>query len=94
MCYCVHLNTIFLPSCCQLELRSEGKYVVVEINDKVELVVGMESDQMEEVLLGTIRLALGGMLVDQKRLLHSVSQTMLHISFSSFHYNGVRFVFL
>ncbi|KAF4084765.1 hypothetical protein AMELA_G00109620 [Ameiurus melas] len=54
----------------KLELRSEGKYVVVEINNKVELVVGMESDQTEDVLTGKIRLALGGMLVDQKWLLH------------------------
>lgn len=69
---------MFFPLCYQLELRSEGKYVVVGINNKVELVVGMESDQTEEVLTGKIRLALGGMLVDQKRLLHPVSQTMLH----------------
>ncbi|KAM9462054.1 sex hormone-binding globulin [Clarias gariepinus] len=55
----------------KLELRSEGKYVVVEINHKVELMVGMESDQTDDVLTGKLRLALGGMLVDQKKLLHS-----------------------
>ncbi|KAB5555838.1 hypothetical protein PHYPO_G00038750 [Pangasianodon hypophthalmus] len=60
----------------KLELRSEGKYVIVEINNKVELVVGMESDQTEDVLTGKIRLALGGMLVDQKRLLHPFNPEM------------------
>ncbi|XP_053495349.1 sex hormone-binding globulin [Ictalurus furcatus] len=60
----------------KLELRSEGKYVVVEINDKAELVVGMESDQTEDVLTGKIRLALGGMLVDKKRLLHPFNPEM------------------
>ncbi|KAG7324803.1 hypothetical protein KOW79_011119 [Hemibagrus wyckioides] len=60
----------------KLELRSEGKYVVVEINNKVELVVGMESDQTEDVLTGKIRLALGGMLVDPKRLLHPFNPEM------------------
>ncbi|TTA26192.1 Sex hormone-binding globulin [Bagarius yarrelli] len=59
-----------------LELRSEGKYVVVEINNKVELVVGMESDQTDDVLTGKIRLALGGMLVDQKRLMHRFDPEM------------------
>lgn len=63
--------------------------MVVEINDKAELVVGMESDQTEDVLTGKIRLALGGMLVDKKRLLHPVSQATLHIVFSSSAYYGV-----
>ncbi|KAK2866711.1 hypothetical protein Q7C36_002767 [Tachysurus vachellii] len=60
----------------KLELRSEGKYVVVEINNKVELVVGMESDQTDDVMTGKIRLALGGMLVDQSRLLHPFKPEM------------------
>ncbi|XP_062858916.1 sex hormone-binding globulin [Trichomycterus rosablanca] len=60
----------------KLELRSEGKYVIVEVNNKVELVVGMHSDQTEDVLLGVIRLALGGMLVDQNRLLHPFKPEM------------------
>ncbi|KAI5616027.1 sex hormone-binding globulin precursor [Silurus asotus] len=54
----------------KLELRSEGKYVVVEINNQAKLELGMKSDQTDEVLTGKIRLALGGMLVDQKKLLH------------------------
>lgn len=77
-----------------MTLRSEEKYVVVEINDKVELIIGMESTQMEKVLTGTIRLALGGMLVDQKRLLHPVSRTMLHVWIFSICDYGVRFISL
>ncbi|XP_060794710.1 sex hormone-binding globulin-like [Neoarius graeffei] len=60
----------------KLELRSEQKYVIVEINNKVELLVGMESDQTDDLLTGKIRLALGGMLVDQKRLLHPFNPEM------------------
>ncbi|KAI4900295.1 hypothetical protein NFI96_010569, partial [Prochilodus magdalenae] len=60
----------------KLELRSEGKYVVLEVNNKVELVVGMESEQTEDVLTGKIRLGLGGMLVDPKRLLHQFKPEM------------------
>lgn len=77
-----------------MELRSEEKYVVVEINNKVELVVGMKSDQTDEMLDGKIRLALGGMLVDQTRLLHPVSQTTFHVLFSSTRHYGARFAFL
>ena len=65
----------FVPHCngiWQLELRSEGKYVVLEVNNKVELVVGLESAEAEDDLTGIIRLGLGGMLVDPKRLLHPV----------------------
>uniref|UniRef100_A0A8B9KFK4 Sex hormone-binding globulin n=1 Tax=Astyanax mexicanus TaxID=7994 RepID=A0A8B9KFK4_ASTMX len=54
----------------QLELRSEGTFVVLEVNKRPALVVGVESDQTEAVLTGKIRLALGGMLVDKKKLLH------------------------
>uniref|UniRef100_A0A3B1J3B5 Sex hormone-binding globulin n=1 Tax=Astyanax mexicanus TaxID=7994 RepID=A0A3B1J3B5_ASTMX len=53
-----------------LELRSEGTFVVLEVNKRPALVVGVESDQTEAVLTGKIRLALGGMLVDKKKLLH------------------------
>ncbi|XP_072524206.1 sex hormone-binding globulin [Salminus brasiliensis] len=60
----------------KLELRSEGKYVVLEVNNKVELVVGLESEQTEDKLTGTIRLALGGMLVNEKRLLQPFKPEM------------------
>lgn len=68
--------------------------MVVEINNKVELTVGMESEQMEEVLTGTIRLALGGMLVDQKRLLHPVSQTMIYVRLFTIPDYAVSFICL
>uniref|UniRef100_A0A4W4GFE9 Sex hormone-binding globulin n=1 Tax=Electrophorus electricus TaxID=8005 RepID=A0A4W4GFE9_ELEEL len=54
----------------KLELRSEGKYVILEVNGKLELVVGLSSEQTEDTLTGKIRLALGGMLVGHKKLLH------------------------
>ncbi|KAL7869481.1 hypothetical protein AOLI_G00134690 [Acnodon oligacanthus] len=59
-----------------LELRNEGKYVVLEVNNKVELVVGLESAMTENVLTGIIRLGLGGMLVDPERLLHPFKPEM------------------
>lgn len=53
-------------------MRSEGKFVVLEVNNEVELVVGLHSKLAEEKLTGKIRLALGGMLVDKQKLFHPV----------------------
>ncbi|XP_076856042.1 sex hormone-binding globulin [Brachyhypopomus gauderio] len=53
----------------KLELRNEGQYVIMEVNGKVELEVGLNSDQTEDTMMGEIRLALGGVLVDQTKLL-------------------------
>ncbi|XP_065098441.1 sex hormone-binding globulin [Paramisgurnus dabryanus] len=51
-----------------LELRSEGKFVVLEVNNEEELVVGLHSELTEDELTGKIRLGLGGMLVDKQKL--------------------------
>ncbi|TRY99354.1 hypothetical protein DNTS_014894 [Danionella cerebrum] len=59
-----------------LELRSEGKFVVLEVNNEVELVVGLHSKLAEEELTGKIRLALGGMLVDKHKLFHPFEPEM------------------
>lgn len=59
-----------------LELRSEGKFVVLEVNNEVELVVGLHSKLAEEQLTGKIRLALGGMLVDKQKLFHPFEPEM------------------
>ncbi|XP_051968857.1 sex hormone-binding globulin [Xyrauchen texanus] len=53
-----------------MELRSEGKFVVLKANNNVELVVGLHSKLAEEELTGKIRLGLGGMLVDKQKLFH------------------------
>ncbi|XP_073685085.1 sex hormone-binding globulin [Garra rufa] len=59
-----------------LELRNEGKFVVLEVNNQVELVVGLHSKLAEDELTGKIRLALGGMLVDKQRLFHPFEPEM------------------
>jgi len=46
--------------------------VVLEVNNKAELVVGLHSKLTEEELTGKIRLAVGGMLVDKQTLFHPV----------------------
>ncbi|RXN05690.1 sex hormone-binding globulin-like protein [Labeo rohita] len=60
----------------QLELRNEGKFVVLEVNNKVELVVGLHSKLAEDELTGKIRLGLGGMLVDKQKLFHPFEPEM------------------
>ncbi|XP_066518778.1 sex hormone-binding globulin [Hoplias malabaricus] len=60
----------------KLELRSEGKYIILDINNKVELMVGLESELIQDVVTGNIRLALGGILVDKTKLLHSFKPAM------------------
>lgn len=47
--------------------------MVLEVNNKVELVVGLHSKLAEDELTGKIRLGLGGMLVDKQKLFHPVS---------------------
>lgn len=54
----------------QLGLSSVGKFVVLEVDGKKALVVGLESKQTEDVMTGQIRLALGGILVDEKKLVN------------------------
>lgn len=46
--------------------------MVLEVNNKAELVVGLHSKLTEDELTGKIRLALGGMLVDKQKLFHPV----------------------
>ncbi|XP_016400590.1 sex hormone-binding globulin-like [Sinocyclocheilus rhinocerous] len=59
-----------------LEVRSEGKFVVLEVNNNVELIVGLHSKLAEDELTGKIRLALGGMLVDKQKLFHPFEPEM------------------
>ncbi|XP_057214894.1 sex hormone-binding globulin isoform X2 [Triplophysa rosa] len=59
-----------------LELRSEGKFVVLEVNNNPELVVGLRSELTEDELTGKIRLGLGGMLVDKQKLFNPFQPDM------------------
>ena len=56
----------------QLGLSNVGKFVILEVDGKQALVVGLESNKTEEVMTGQIRLALGGILVDEKKLVNPV----------------------
>uniref|UniRef100_A0A3Q3WMX3 Sex hormone-binding globulin n=1 Tax=Mola mola TaxID=94237 RepID=A0A3Q3WMX3_MOLML len=52
-----------------LELSSQGKFVVLEVDGSNGLVVGMQSQEPEEVLSGELRLALGGVLIDKDKMI-------------------------
>ncbi|KAM6909042.1 sex hormone-binding globulin [Xenentodon cancila] len=47
-----------------LEVSNHEKFVILEVDGSAGLVVGMQSKQMEEVLSGELRLALGGVLIN------------------------------
>ncbi|KAM8746672.1 sex hormone-binding globulin [Acanthopagrus schlegelii] len=52
-----------------LEVSNQGKFVVLEVDGSNGLVVGMQSEQTEEVLTGKLRLALGGILIDKDAMI-------------------------
>ncbi|XP_061620104.1 sex hormone-binding globulin isoform X1 [Phyllopteryx taeniolatus] len=51
-----------------LELSNRGHFVILEVDGSRGLVVGLQSDTIEEVLSGSLRLALGGILIPRERL--------------------------
>ncbi|XP_062372209.1 sex hormone-binding globulin-like isoform X2 [Sardina pilchardus] len=53
----------------KLELQSQGKFVVLKVNDHRELAMGLHSNEPDTQKEGFIRLALGGILVSEKKLL-------------------------
>ncbi|KAG5260910.1 hypothetical protein AALO_G00297890 [Alosa alosa] len=53
----------------KLELHSEGKFVVLKVDDHRELAMGLHSHEPDTSKEGYIRLALGGILVSEKKLL-------------------------
>ncbi|KAM6949317.1 sex hormone-binding globulin [Aplochiton taeniatus] len=53
-----------------LGLSSLGKFVVLEVDGSNALVVGLESKKTQEDLEGQIRLALGGILVNEAKLVN------------------------
>ncbi|KAL2079599.1 hypothetical protein ACEWY4_025343 [Coilia grayii] len=52
----------------KLELYNEGEFVVLNVDDKQELRVGMHQNHRGPDRTGFIRLALGGILIDHKKL--------------------------
>lgn len=62
----------------QLEVRSEGKIVVLEVDRQVALVVGLDSPlaRVQGDMTGQIRISLGRMLRQEKELFEPVSHTL------------------
>ncbi|KAK2863120.1 hypothetical protein Q5P01_002653 [Channa striata] len=52
-----------------LEVSNEGKFVILLVDGTSGLEVGMQSKQTEEVLAGELRLALGGILINEEKLI-------------------------
>ncbi|KAG7265934.1 hypothetical protein CRUP_036127 [Coryphaenoides rupestris] len=52
-----------------MEVSTEGKFVLLEVDGSKALMVGLHSATIEEVLTGQLRLALGGILIDHSKLL-------------------------
>ncbi|XP_057712203.1 sex hormone-binding globulin isoform X1 [Corythoichthys intestinalis] len=51
-----------------LELSNHGDFVVLEVDGSRGLLVGLQSDTIEEVVSGSLRLAIGGILIPKERL--------------------------
>ena len=68
------LNSSCAPGAPKLEVSNQGKFVVLEVDGSNGLVVGMQSEQTEEVLTGKLRLALGGILIDKDAMIVQVSR--------------------
>ncbi|CAL8327188.1 unnamed protein product [Lota lota] len=52
-----------------MEVSTEGKFVLLEVDGSKALMVGLHSQKVEEVITGQLRLALGGILIDSSKLL-------------------------
>ncbi|XP_076017608.1 sex hormone-binding globulin [Genypterus blacodes] len=53
-----------------LEVSSQGRFVVLDVDGSQALVVGMQSEKIKDrVLKGEMRLALGGILIDEEKLI-------------------------
>ncbi|XP_054655823.1 sex hormone-binding globulin [Dunckerocampus dactyliophorus] len=52
-----------------LEVSNQGHFVVLEVDGAMGLVAGLQSDNIEEVISGDLRLALGGILIPKERML-------------------------
>ncbi|CAL8242005.1 unnamed protein product [Merluccius merluccius] len=52
-----------------MEVSTEGKFVLLEVDGSKALMVGLHSKMVEEVITGQLRLALGGILINSNKLL-------------------------
>ncbi|XP_032367288.1 sex hormone-binding globulin [Etheostoma spectabile] len=52
-----------------LEVSHQEKFVVLEVDGSNRLVVGMQSKQTQEILVGELRLAVGGILIDKENMI-------------------------
>lgn len=67
ICLCV-------PGATKLEVSNQGRFVVLEVDGSKGLVLGMESMEEEEALSGALRLALGGILINNNKMIVQVGQ--------------------
>ncbi|XP_053198989.1 sex hormone-binding globulin [Scomber japonicus] len=51
-----------------LEVSNDGNFVILEVDGSNGLVVSLMSKDMEEVIAGELRLALGGLLIDKEKM--------------------------
>ncbi|XP_069579012.1 sex hormone-binding globulin [Brachyistius frenatus] len=52
-----------------LEVSNQGMFVILEVDGVNGLVVAMRTPQMEEVMSGELRLALGGILINKEKMI-------------------------
>lgn len=56
----------------KLEVSNDGNFVILEVDGSNGLVVSLMSKDMEEVIAGELRLALGGLLIDKEKMVVQV----------------------
>ncbi|XP_041841498.1 sex hormone-binding globulin [Melanotaenia boesemani] len=52
-----------------LEVSNQGKFVILEVDGSAGLVVGMQSENIEDVIFGKLRLAVGGILINKEKMI-------------------------
>ncbi|XP_051285035.1 sex hormone-binding globulin isoform X2 [Dicentrarchus labrax] len=52
-----------------LEVSNQDKFVILDVDGSNGLAVGMQSKQMDEVLSGKLRLAVGGILISKEKMI-------------------------
>lgn len=68
-------SPVFLPVvAAKLELSNHGHFVILDVDGSRGLVVGLQSDTIEEVISGSLRLALGGILNSPESLFVQVAR--------------------
>lgn len=63
------LLSTFLSCAAKLEVSNQGNFVILEMDGSDKLVVGMRPAEVEQVLSGDLRLALGGVLINSDHLM-------------------------